>query len=531
MILLFGLDPGDASTKIRLSGENTDVSGLPWQGLCAMIPTEDWKRRIGVLHEYRPVLLICGVVLSVLACSMILPALTDVMYENDNWWVFLASAAVTLFFGLSLVLSNMPDSRPSLNVKQAFLLTVLCWILAIFFCSLPFYFSASDINFAESIFETTSGLTATGATAIVGLDTLPHGLLMWRALLHWFGGIGIVLFAVALLPVLKIGGIQIFRMEYSDKTEKAKPRISQIAGAIFLVYLSLTIVLSLLLFWAGMTLFEGFCHAASILATGGFSTSDMSLGKFDNTVVQWIAVVGMIIGGMTFTLFIMPWRQSRWMLLRDSQIRTYLTLLLFMSLLVGLWRWSTTALPLEDAMRVATFSVVAIVTTTGLAVDDYSAWGGFAQIVFFFLTFTGACTGSTTGGIKIFRYQVLFSITRVHLKKLLYPNGIFVIDFNRQNIPDTVVRSVLGFMMLYVMTFCVLSLILTIIGLDFITSLSGAASVLGNVGPGLGDIIGPAGSYKPLPDMAKWFLSMGMLLGRLELMPVFVLLTRAFWRE
>lgn len=495
-----------------------------------MIPAREEEEKTA-LQDIRPVLLISGVVLSVLACAMVVPALVDALYDHENWRVFLASSALALFVGLSLVLANLSEERPALNMKQAFLLTVFCWMLAIFFCALPFYLSDNDINLADSIFESTSGLTATGSTAIVGLDHLPRGLLLWRALLHWFGGIGIVLFAVALLPVLKIGGMQIFRMEYSDKTEKAKPRLSQIAGAIFLIYLCLTIVLSFLLFWAGMTFFEAFCHAASILATGGFSTSDASLGKFDSTIVQWISIVGMIIGGMTFTLFIMPWRQSRWMLLRDSQIRAYFSLLLFMSLLMGLWRWSTTTLPLEEALRVATFSVVAIVTTTGLAIDDYNAWGGFAQIVFFFLTFTGACTGSTTGGIKIFRYQVLFSITKVQLKKLLYPNGVFVIDFNRQNIPDTVVRSVLGFMMLYVMTFSVLSLILTVIGLDFITALSGAATALGNVGPGLGDIIGPAGSFKPLPDPAKWFLSAGMLLGRLELMTIFVLFTRAFWRD
>lgn len=483
------------------------------------------------MQDLRPVLMISGIVLCVLACAMVVPAAVDVLNSDENWKTFLASAAVTLFFGASLSLMNLQHNRPSLTVKQAFMLTAMCWILSIVFCALPFYFSNIDIGLTDSIFESTSGLTATGSTVIVGLDVLPRGFLLWRALLHWFGGIGIVLFAIALLPILKIGGMQIFRMEYSDKTEKARPRMSQIAGAIFLIYLGLTIVFSLLLSLAGLQIFDAFCHAASILATGGFSTSDLSLGKFNNSTVEWISIIGMIIGGMTFTLFIMPWRQSRWLLFRDSQVRAYISLLVFMSLLVGLWRWSTTTLPLEEALRVATFSVVAIVTTTGLSIDDYSAWGSFAQIIFFFLTFTGACTGSTTGGIKIFRYQVLFSITVVHLKKLVYPNGVFVIDFNRQNIPDTVVRSVLGFMVIYLMTFTGLSVVLTVIGLDFVTSLSGAATVLGNVGPGLGDIIGPAGSFKSLPDAAKWFLSLGMVLGRLELVTIFVLFTRTFWRD
>lgn len=480
--------------------------------------------------DIRPVLYINGFILLVLAVAMGAPAVADLMLDDLDWQVFLASGFVTAFAGIALVLGNRPDGPMNLTTRQAFLLTASAWVLAAGFGALPFAFSNLKMSYTDGYFEAMSGLTTTGSTVIVGLDTAPHGILLWRALTHWLGGIGIIVMAVAILPVLRIGGMQLFRMESSDKTEKVKPRISQIAEAICVIYIFLTLLCAVLLWLAGMTPFEAFCHATSALSTGGFSTSDASVSHFNSPVIDWILIVFMALGGGTFVLYITPWKHGRWTVLKDSQMRWYMGFLLFFSLLLGFWQWAVNDMDLDDSLRHATFTVVTIVTTTGSMSTDYTLWGGFAQVIAFILTFIGGCTGSTSGAIKIFRWQVLFAMAGTHLKRLLHPHGVFVIDFNRQNISDAVVRSVLGFMLLYFFTFGVLALGLSMTGLDLVTSLSGSATALGNVGPGLGDIIGPAGNFKPLNDTAKWLLSAGMLLGRLELLTVIVLFMPSFWR-
>jgi len=483
------------------------------------------------LPDLRPILYVDGLLLSAIAAAMLLPMAVDLGAGHADWQVFLAASLVTGFIGAALALGSRAAARAQLGVRQAFLLTVSAWVAAASFGALPFAFSELELGVTDAFFESMSGLTTTGSTVISGLDSLPPGILLWRAILHWLGGIGIIVMALVLLPMLRIGGMQLFRMESSEKKEKARPRAAQVAAGLVVVYVALTLLCLLALRLAGMSWFEAVCHAFATLSTGGFSTSDASVGHFASPAIEWIIVVFMAAGGGTFVLYLSPWRRGRWALLHDSQMRWYVGFLLFFSALLGFWQWAVNDVGVHDAARHASFSVVSIVTTTGFAVSDYSTWGGFAQVTFFVLTFIGGCTGSTSGAIKIFRWEVLFAMAGIHIRRLLHPHGVFSIDFNRQRIPDTVVRSVLGFMVLYFFCFAVLALGLSGLGLDIVTSLTGAATAISNVGPGLGPIIGPAGNFQPLPDAAKWLLAFAMLLGRLELLTVLVLFVPAFWRD
>lgn len=480
--------------------------------------------------DFRPVIFINGILLIVLAAAMAVPAAVDWLSDDLDWRTFVTAGLVTLVAGLGMVLGARPEGRPELSTRQAFLLTTTSWMLMAGFGALPLAFSALNISYTDAYFEAMSGLTTTGSTTLSGLDSMPHGILLWRAILHWLGGIGIIVMAVAILPILRIGGMQLFKMESSDKTDKVKPRTSQVAGGIVMVYVVFTLLCGICLWLAGMTPFEATCHAMATLSTGGFSTSDSSIGHWDSPVIQWIIIVFMGVGGATFVLFIAPWRRGRWAILTDSQIRWYVNFVVFFTFILTLWQWAVNDWSPGDALRHSAFNVLSVVTTTGFASTDYSLWGGLPQVIFFYLTFIGGCTGSTAGGVKIFRWEVLFAMAGVHLKRLLHPHGVFVIDFNRQRISDAVVDSVLGFVVMYFLIFALFALALTMTGLDFVTAITGSATAISNVGPGLGDVIGPAGNFQPLPDTAIWLLSFEMMLGRLELFTVLVLFSRSFWR-
>ncbi len=460
---------------------------------------------------------------------MVVPALVDLWSDDLDWRVFAVSAMVTGFVGAMMMLGCRPDRRTPLDTRQAFLLTSSCWFLMSGFGALPFIFSALDLTIAEGVFEAASGITTTGATVLTGLDHAPKGILLWRAILNWLGGLGVIVLAVAILPILRIGGMQLFKMESSDKSDKIRPRIAQVAWSIAAVYMILNVASAVALWATGMSVFDAICHAVAAIATGGFSTSDQSLGKW-GAATQWVTTVSMALGGCTFTLLITPWRQGRWVLFRDSQTRWYFGFLAFFSALLAFWQWAVNDMDPFQSLTHACFNVVSIVTSTGFASTDYNAWGGFAQVIFFILLFIGGCTGSTAGGVKVFRWEVLFKLAGVQLKRLLHPHGVFAVDFNRRRISDQVVDSVLGFMVMYFLVFSLFSLALTAVGVDMVTAFSGSAATLGNAGPGVGDIIGPSGTYKPLPDTAKWIMAVEMILGRLELFSVIVLFSRSFWR-
>jgi len=480
--------------------------------------------------DIRPVLFVIGIMLAVLAGAMALPALADIAHGDSEWRIFIASAGVTAFVGIGLMLAARTP-RMNFNLRQAFLLTTLSWIVVAAFGALPFLLAPLNLTYADAYFETMSGLTTTGSTVIVGLDKTSRGILLWRSLLHFIGGIGIIALAVAVLPLLRVGGMQLFRLESSDKSDKVLPRATQIAAGIFVVYVLLTAICSFL-FWAGgMTGFEAINHAMATLATGGFSTSDSSFGKFDSAFLDATATVFMLAGGMTLTLFLRVYQGDYRVLWRDTQMQTYIGVFLGFSIAIAAWLFLAEGKTLGFAVRHATFTVSSVLTTTGFASTDWGLWGPFPLVLIFMLTFIGGCSGSTAGGIKIFRFQVLFEIGRAQMRQALLPSGVFIAKYNRKPISDGIAQSVLAFVTLYVFTWAVTSAALGLCGLDLVTSLAGAATALGNVGPGLGEIIGPAGTFAPLPTSAKWILSAAMLLGRLELITVLVLLSRRFWRD
>ena len=460
---------------------------------------------------------------------MIVPAAADAIVGNPDWQVFAVAAGVTLFIGVSLVLTSRAGGA-QLSVRQAFILTTLSWIVLTAFAALPFAFSQLDLSITDAFFEAMSGITTTGATVIVNLDSAPPGLLLWRALLQWLGGIGIIVMALAVMPLLRVGGMQLFRMESSDQSEKALPRAAQVAAVIGGIYFALTAIWAVALWFAGMNGFDAIAHSMTTIATGGYSTYDGSVGHFDSALIDVIITLGMIVGSLPFLLYLMAIQGKPGALMRDSQVQWFLTVLAIIVVVTAGWLWLRNGLEPVQALRFASFNVVSIMTGTGYVTDGFDQWGSFAIPLFFFVMFIGGCAGSTTCGIKIFRFQVLYAAAKTQFQNLAQPHGVFIPYYNRNPIPDEVISSVLSFFFVFLATFAALAVSLAFLGLDFLTSVSAAASAISNVGPGLGPIIGPDGNYTSLPDAAKWLLSAGMLLGRLELFTVMVLFTRAFWR-
>lgn len=479
--------------------------------------------------DFRPIVVVIGALLAILALAMLVPAAVDAFHRNPDWEVFVLSAGVTLFVGVAMALTG-GIGEVRLSIREAFLMTALSWVVLPLFATLPFVYSDLRLSFTDAYFEAMSGFTTTGSTVIVGLDKAPPGILMWRALTQWFGGIGIIVMGIAVLPMLKVGGMQLFRMESSDKSEKALPRAAQIAGAIGIIYLVISAVIAGAYWLAGMSGFEAIAHAMTTIATGGYSTSDNSIGKFNSVAVEVVGIVGMIAGSLPLVLYLRMIQGHVFALFGDSQVQWYLSIIVLTVLVTASWVWLKEGIEPATALRQAAFNVVSVITTTGYATTDYGLWGSFAVPVFFFITFVGGCAGSTAGGIKIFRLQVLYAAARAQIHHLLQPHGVFIPYYNRRPITDEIIFSVLSFFFMWFFTFAVISLGLALVGLDFLTAVSSAATAMANVGPALGPIAGPAGTFQPFPDAAKWFMSGGMVLGRLELFTMMVLLSRSFWR-
>jgi len=480
--------------------------------------------------DFRPVFFTIGILLTTLALGMCLPAVSDLIAGNSDWKVFASAAGLNGFIGVTMLFTMRTDET-KITTRHAFLLTTLSWLVIAIFGALPFAFADLNLSFTDAVFESMSGITTTGSTVLTDLDRVAPGILLWRALLQWFGGIGIIVMAVAILPQLSVGGMQLFRMESSDQSEKVLPRVAQVAAAIGLLYVGLTAVCAALYWIAGMSGFDAVAHAMTTIATGGFSTRDGSLGAFNSASIEWVAVAFMILGSLPFVLYLQAVRGNAMPLIRDSQVRWFLIIAAVAVAMMIAWQILINGVRFGEAVRLATFNGVSIMTGTGYSSTDFSLWGAFPVVMFFFLMFVGGCAGSTTCGLKVFRLQVLYANTVSQISKLMQPHGVFIPHFNRRPIPEAASESVLSFFFLYIMAFGALAVGLGWTGLDIVTALSGAASAIANVGPGLGPVIGPAGTYADLPDTAKWLLSFGMLLGRLELLTVLVLFTPAFWRN
>ncbi|MEW9682131.1 TrkH family potassium uptake protein [Pseudomonas sp. TE50-2] len=473
---------------------------------------------------------IIGIFLITLAVSMVVPMATLVVFERtSDMPSFLWSSLITFLAGLGLVIPGRPE-HVHLRPRDMYLLTVSSWLVVCVFAALPFLLT-QHISYTDAFFESMSGITATGATVLSGLDSMSPGILMWRSMLHWLGGIGFIGMAVAILPLLRIGGMRLFQTESSDRSEKVMPRSHMVAKSIVAVYVGITVLGSLAFWWAGMGLFDAINHAMSAISTGGFSTSDQSLAKWDIPAVHWVAVVVMIMGSVPFTLYVATLRGHRRALIKDQQVQGLLAMLVATWLVLGTWYWATTELHWLDALRHVALNVTSVVTTTGFALGDYSLWGNFSLMLFFYLGFVGGCSGSTAGGIKIFRFQVAYILLKANLNQLIHPRAVIKQKYNGHRLDEEIVRSILTFSFFFAITICIIALLLSLLGVDWMTALTGAAGTVSGVGPGLGEVIGPAGNYATLPDAAKWILAGGMLLGRLEIITVLVLCMPAFWRH
>ena len=479
--------------------------------------------------DVRPVLLVNGVLLIFLGSFMILPALADFAVGHSDAWVFLVSAALTVFCGVAFYFTNLGHTG-QLTIQQAFLMTTSAWVILAGFGAFPFWLSDFGIDYTDAYFESMSGLTTTGSTILTGLDTAPPGILLWRALLQWLGGIGIIVMAIAILPMLQVGGMQLYKTEWTDNQEQILPRATQIAMQITLIYLGYTIACAMCFMGAGMSAFDAMAHSMTTIATGGFSTSDDSIGKFDSILIDYITVVFMVIGSLPFVHYVQLFRGRPNSLLFDRQVWWFMGIVAMLTAFVTLIAMASSPHQGWDALQAACFNVVSIMTGTGFATEAYDTWGTMAITAFFFLMFIGGCAGSTSCGIKIFRFQIFNALIFQHIRKAMYPDGVFLVRYNGRPVSENVTSSVMSFMFLFVCCFLVLALALSLLGLDTLTAFSSAGTAIANVGPGLGPEVGPSSTFKNLPDLAKWLMSFGMLLGRLELFTVLVLFIPSFWR-
>ena len=479
--------------------------------------------------DLRPVGYVIGLLVAVLGAAMMLPMLVDLAEGRGHWYVFAESALITLVIGGVLSLSCANSVREGLTIQQTFLLTTGVWLALPVFGALPFWFGATEARYVDAFFEAMSGLTTTGSTVLSGLEALPKGLLLWRGILQWLGGIGIIVVAMVFLPELRVGGMQIFRTEAFDTFGKILPRATEIASRISVIYIALTLICALAYIGAGMNAFDATVHAMTTIATGGFANYDASFAAF-GPGASYVACLFMILAALPFVRFVQLSAGTARPLLHDTQIHVFLATALAVVTLVALSNILRADTLTEAAFRTALFNTVSLMTGTGYANADYMQWGGFAVAVLFFTGLIGGCAGSTACSIKIFRYQLLFASIRAQLQKTRSPHGIFTPRYAGRPVGEDVLNSVMSFFMFFVVTLGVLSVALAMTGLDFITSISGAATALANIGPGFGDQIGPAGNFAGLNDTAKWLLSAAMLIGRLELMAVYVMFTVGFWR-
>jgi len=480
---------------------------------------------------FGPCLLILGAILNLLALFMLLPIGLSLAYNSANQLAFVLSATITSVVGIVFLVIGKKYPMEHMQPRQVFLITGFAWCGVSLFGAIPFLLMNNAVSAADAFFESVSGITTTGSSVLVGLDFLPKDILLWRSLLNWIGGVGIIGMAIAVLPFLRVGGMRLFKTESSDWSDKALPRAQSLMAMIIYAYLLLSVCCFLSYWIAGMDAFSAINHAMSTVSTGGFSTSDNSFAQFDSLALHWIAIIFMIAGAVPFVLFVRLMVHKKFLFLRDIQVKGLLTVIGVTTLVISANLIITNQMEPFRAFTLACFNLVSIITTTGYASGDYQTWGQLAWVVFFFCMFIGGCSGSTSGGIKIFRFQIFSGLVKEQLITAIHPKAIISRRYNNKLISSEILSSSVAYMFLFAMCFGTLTFILALTGLDFITSITGAATALMNVGPGLGNTIGPAGNFSSLPDLAKWSMSFGMLLGRLEFLTLVVLFSSVFWRS
>ena len=458
---------------------------------------------------------------------MLIPVIAQFFYhEIDS--SFFGASIVTIIFGVLFFLSNL-DHNKKLNLQQAFLLTALSWLSIAIFGSLPFVFSYVNFSFTNAFFESMSGITTTGSTIISNLENMPKGILLWRALLQWLGGIGIIVMAITLMPIMNVGGMQLFKISNNESSEKILPKSKEIALRLIYIYSSLTALCALSYKFLGMNIFDSLTHSMTTIATGGFSNYNQSIGFFNSVSIELSAMIFIILGSLPFIAYIIVLGGNKKIFLSDIQIKTFIKIIFFSVIVLTIYLSLNNSNQLN--LRSIFFNVISILTGTGYVNAQFDNWGGFSLVLFLILMFIGGCAGSTTCGIKIFRIQILYSFISNQIKKIIYPKGIFILKYNQNAVDNKFVASIISFIYMYLVIFFIITALLSLTGLDFITSISGAATSISNVGPGLGSIIGPNGNFSTLPDVSKWILTLGMILGRLELFAILVLFLPSFWRN
>lgn len=479
----------------------------------------------------QPILSALGVLLMLTGGAMVPCALVDIFTNAESWGVFGLTGFVLAGVGGILHIAT-GNSDKKTGSREAFLLTSLVWIVLPSAAALPFV--ALGFSFTDALFETVSGLTTTGATIMTGLDEEQKGLLLWRSILQWIGGVGIIVTAIAILPMLRVGGMQLFRAESSDVSDKMLPRITEVAKQIIWLYVALTILCFICYLIADMTVFEAVNHAMTTMAAGGYSTSDMSMGKFGETRAIEVAIVFMFLAGLPFTTFLVVLHGGYKAIWRDPQPRFFLgvvvaaVVILYICVRFHPQTYFISSDP--HLLRDTIFSVLSVITGTGYATSDYAQWGSLPELVFFTLMFIGGCAGSASCGINIFRVEILFRTMFTYTRQMLSPNRVIVVRYGGQRVKDDVLQSVMTFIFLYLLIFSVGAVLLSLTGLEPLSALSASATSISNVGPALGPIFGPSGTFQSLEPFAKWVCTFLMILGRLELLTVFVVLTPRFWK-
>lgn len=482
------------------------------------------------MTDIRPVAYVIGVLVTLLGMTMFVPMAADIYYKTGEWAAFFEAGIITFLAGGSIALATEDGEDHGLSIQQMFLLTTVLWLVLPIFGALPFVLGATEASFTDAFFESMSGLTTTGSTVFSGLDDLPAGILLWRSMLQWFGGVGIIVVAMIFLPELRLGGMQVFKSESFDTDGKVLPRAAAIASSISVIYIGLTAACALSYAVVGLPVFDAVNHAFTTIATGGFSTRDASFGAFKGAP-EYVSTLFMILASLPFVRYVQLLAGTAKPLWRDTQIHAYLILISLIVLAFTLFRVSANGEEVEYSLREGLFNVTSIISGTGYASTDYQLWGAFPMVTFFFVGLIGGCAGSTACSIKVFRYQLLIATLRTQIRRIHSPHGVFTPRYQGKPVGEDVLSSVMAFFSLFIVTLGATAILLAATGLDIVTSISGASAALANIGPGLGDIIGPAGNFGPLSDTAKWILAMAMLVGRLEVMSVFALFTIRFWRS
>ena len=482
------------------------------------------------MFNFKPIALVGGTVVCAVGFLLFIPLITELIYKTESWQSYAVPILIYLIVGGSLVIINK-NVELKISNKEAFIITVLSWILLSILCAVPFIYTQTNLDVIDALFESMSGITTTGATILNDIDRLPKGILMWRALLQWLGGIGIVVIALVILPFLRIGGMQLFHLEGDDPYDKFLPKISSVVTKIVIVYVIVTFILAILYYLNSMTIFDALAHSFTTISTGGFSTHDKSFAYFQSDTILRITIIFMIIGSIPFLILAQTTFKNISTIIKDHQIRLFILILIIAISLIYFFAQPYLQGSAFQKLTAVSFNTVSIISGTGFISENFENWGNYASVLFLILMFIGGCAGSTTGGIKIFRFQILFKYIFLHLKKMLQPHMVLTAKFNGKKVNESTYESVVTFFFVYIITFSFSALLLSFSGLDFLTCISAAASSISNVGPGLGEIIGPNGNYASLSGYSKLVLLITMFLGRLEMLTILVLLIPSFWKN